>query len=80
LEYLAKSGTVTNKAELAPMTELNWATMPQANTVLEDLVDVLTSASEDTPLFAVVAQRTIPRPARGTMTDLILKRSWILEV
>ena len=81
LEYRARSGTVTSKAEFAPMTALNCPIMPQAKTVVEDgFVDVACRAEAETPPLAVVAQQTTPKAARGKTTALRLKRCLILEV
>ena len=78
LEYRARSGTVTSKAEFAPMTALNCPIMPQAKTVVEDgFVDVACRAEAETPPLAVVAQQTTPKAARGKTTALRLKRCLI---
>ena len=64
---------MTSNAELAPTTELNCATIPQANNVIDVLAEGSMSLSEDTPPLAEVAQQTRPRHARWRTTDLELK-------
>lgn len=80
LEYLARSGTVTKRAEFAPITELNWEMMPQAKTEVGGRSDWSSNLSAETPPLAVVAQQTTPIPARGNMMDLTLNRWRIFEV
>lgn len=74
VEYRAISGTVISSAEFAPMTALNWAMIPHAKTEVEARWDSSTSLSADTPPLAVVAQHTMPRPVKGTTTDLTLNK------
>jgi hypothetical protein len=64
---------VTRSAEFAPITELNWAIMPQANTVVDVLTEGSISLSDDTPPLADVDQQTRPSPAKGRITDFRVK-------
>lgn len=65
---------MTRRAELAPITELNWAMIPQAKAAVDVLAEVSMSLSDDTPLFAEVDQQTRPSPAKGRITDFRVKR------
>lgn len=79
MEYRARSGTVTRRAELAPITELNCPTSPQAKTEVDVRTDESTNEEAETPPLAAVAQQMTPRPARGRTTDFRVKR-WRLKV
>lgn len=70
---------MTSKAELEPITELNWPTRPHAKTAVEALPEDSTKDEAEAPPFAVVAQHTMPRPARGRMADFRVNR-WRLWV
>ena len=80
MEYRARSGTVTIRAEFAPNTALSWATNPHAKIDVDLRFDSSMSLCVETPLLAVMAQHTIPSPARGTMMALKLNTCRILVV
>lgn len=65
---------MTRSAEFAPITALNCETIPQARTEVEMGAPEFSNSPEDTPPFSVVAHITMPKPARGMMTDLTLNK------
>ena len=74
------SGTVTSRAEFAPMTELNRPTNPHAKAEVEVLLLSSMTLSVETPPLAVVAQMTTAMQARGVIIDLTVKtwRIWVV--
>ena len=52
---------------------------PQVKTVVEVRAQESTKNAAETPPFAVVAQQTMLKPARGKMADFRVKR-WRLSV